>query len=69
MTFGMGSISDCRESDPPNALAGGCPELTRKWLVVTRSSDHRFEGDAVAEAFELEQCAAATVLGVSRARK
>jgi len=28
MTFGMGSISDCRESDPPNALAGGCPELT-----------------------------------------
>jgi hypothetical protein len=25
MTFGMGSISDCRESDPPNALAGGCP--------------------------------------------
>jgi hypothetical protein len=31
---------------------------------VTRSSDHRFEGDAVAEAFELEQCAAATVLGV-----
>ena len=27
-------------------------------------SDHRFEGDAVAEAFELEQCAGATVLGV-----
>ena len=25
---------------------------------MTRSSDHRFEGDAVAEAFELEQCAA-----------
>ena len=64
MTFGMGSISDCRESDPPNALAGGCPELTRM-TVVTRSSDHRFEGDAVAEAFELEQCAAATVLGVA----
>ena len=31
---------------------------------MTRSSDHRFEGDAVAEAFELEQCAATTVLGV-----
>ena len=30
MTFGMGSISDCRESDPPNASAGTCPELTRK---------------------------------------
>ena len=31
---------------------------------MTRSSDHRFEGGAVAEAFELEQCGAATVLGV-----
>ena len=30
---------------------------------MPRSSDHRFEDDAVAEAFELEQCAA-TVLGV-----
>ena len=31
---------------------------------MARSSDHGFEGDAVAEAFELEQCATATVLGV-----
>ena len=31
---------------------------------MARSSDHGFEGDAVAEAVELEQCAAATVLGV-----
>ena len=30
---------------------------------MARSRDHRFEDDAVAEAFELEQCAA-TVLGV-----
>ena len=31
---------------------------------MARSSDHGFEGDAVAEAVELEQCAAATVFGV-----